>query len=310
VTLSELPPGDDAGLVTWLGGRVAALTEAPDLETLAQASIREVRAVVDAEYIAFYLSDPGSEQLRMFAQHGFTPEEREEAERTAHERHPGAVVRTRTMLHVPDIQEAPQQSRTDQRRRHEIRSRLFLPLESEGLCIGTLGIASTRPHHFSPLHIASLEFLCRFVGIMHRNLWRLGALEQRVHEVHRQQEELRELSAPISELDAGILLLPVIGRVDAARGDELTERLLQAAASRRARVVLLDLTGLAGDDGGALVFLERVGKALALLGVACLFSGVSPSVARGAAEAGVELGQGRCHGSLTRALQAARRLGS
>jgi rsbT co-antagonist protein RsbR len=145
---------------------------------------------------------------------------------------------------------------------------------------------------------------------MHRNLWRLGALEQRVREVDRQQEELRELSAPISELDAGILLLPVIGRVDAARGDELTERLLQAAASRRARVVLLDLTGLAGDDGGALVFLERIGKALALLGVACLFSGVSPSVARGAAEAGVELGQGRCHGSLTGALRAARRLGS
>jgi hypothetical protein len=78
VTLSELPPGDDAGLVAWLGGRVAALTEASDLETLAQASIREVRAVIDAEYIAFYLSDPGSEQLRMFAQHGFTPEEEAE----------------------------------------------------------------------------------------------------------------------------------------------------------------------------------------------------------------------------------------
>src|ERR1700759_4215756 len=130
------PPGDIAAFLSWLSTHLAALTEAADLATLADLAISQARSIIDATYISLYLSDPGSEQLRMFAQYGFTPEERQEAERTAHARHPGAVVRSRKMLYVEDVQEDPKQSLTDQRRRHKIRSRLFLPLESEGLCIG------------------------------------------------------------------------------------------------------------------------------------------------------------------------------
>src|SRR5262249_36782701 len=159
MTPGNRPPDDIAAFLSWLGTRVAALTEAADLTTLADLAISQAQSIIDAEYISFYVSDPGSEQLRMFAQSGFTPEERLEAERTAHARHPGIVVRSRKMLHVEDVQEDAKQSLTDQRRRHQIRSRLFLPLESEGLCIGTFGVASIHPYHFSPLHIAALDFL-------------------------------------------------------------------------------------------------------------------------------------------------------
>lgn len=306
MTLAELPPGDSAALVSWLGKRAALLTEARDLRELAALSISEVRRVIDGEYIAFFVSNPGSDRLYMFAQHGFLPEEAEEAERTAHERHPGLVVRSRQMLHVPDVEKSPNQSRTDAKRRHKIRSRLFLPIESEGGCIGTLGIASVLPEHFSPLHIASLDFLCRFVGVVHRNLWRLEALELQLNEIRKQQEELHALSAPITEVMKGILVVPVIGRLDAERAERITSRILEEATQRRARAVLLDLTGLASDDSGAFVFLEQSSKALSLVGVRCLLSGLSPQIARGAAEAQVTFGAGQVFGSMSQALLALR----
>jgi anti-anti-sigma regulatory factor/putative methionine-R-sulfoxide reductase with GAF domain len=284
------------------------LTGARSLNELAALAVAEVRQIRDAEYICFYLQDPGGERLRMFAQHGFTPEEQEEAERTAHERHPGQVVRTRRVLHVADVQSDPQASLSDRKRRHEIRSRLFLPIESEGQCIGTMGMGSVHPHHFSPHQVALLGVLCHLIGVMHRNLWRLEALEQRVAEVRRQQQELEDLSAPIAELGKGVLVVPIIGWMTPERVDRLTEKLLVGARERRARAVLLDLTGLAGEDGGALPLLTRIGASLRLLGVRCLLCGLSPRLAWRAAEQQVELGV--VFSSLGQALQAAQGLTS
>jgi GAF domain-containing protein len=291
-----------------LGERVASLTSARSLGELAALAVAEVRQIRNAEYISFYLQDPGGERLRMFAQHGFTPEEQEEAERTAHERHPGQVVRTRQVLHVADVQSDPQASLSDRKRRHEIRSRLFLPIESEGRCIGTMGMASVHPHHFSHHQVALLGVLCHLIGVMHQNLWRLEALEQRVAEVRRQQQELEDLSAPIAELGTGVLVVPIIGRMAPERVDRLTEKLLVEARARRARAVLLDLTGLAGEDGGALPLLARIGASLRLLGVRCLLCGFSPRLAWRAAEQQVELGV--VFPSLGQALQAAQGLTS
>ncbi|RYE90430.1 MAG: GAF domain-containing protein [Myxococcales bacterium] len=289
-------------LIAWLEQVTAPITDARDLSSLAAALTAQVQVLVEAEYIAFYLLDPGSERLILFAQSGFTPDEAAEAERTAYDRHPGHVVRTHEPLHIPDVEADESHRSSAQGRRHAIRSRLFLPIDGEGQCVGTLGVASARPHQFSPLVRASLAFLCRVTGVVYRNLWRMEALGTQLAQIQRQHGQLIELSAPIVEVRPGVLVLPLIGSFDEERAAELTERLLRAVVDRRARAVVLDLTGLSVDSPGALTHLDGVIRALGLIGARALLSGISPTVAMAALTSGVSLPPDATSGSLHQAL--------
>src|SRR5438046_3004991 len=58
-----------------------------------------------------------------------------------------------------------------------------------------------------------------------------------------QQQAIRELSAPILELQDGLLIVTLVGTIDAIRARALTEQLLPAIGAKRARVVVVDVTG-------------------------------------------------------------------
>ncbi len=288
-----LRPDEAAAAGPALIGQLEELTgplvDARDLPALATVLTAQVRHLVEADYIAFYLLDPGSERLKLFAQHGFSADEALEAERTASDRHPGRVVRDRQPLHIPDVEADVDQRSVSHGRRHVIRSRLFLPIEGEGHCVGTLGVASSRPHHFTPFVRASLAFLCRIAGVVYRNLWRMEALSHQLEHTRRQQLQLTQLSAPIVEVRPGVLVLPLIGHLDETRATELTERLLQAVVDRRARAVVLDLTGLSVEDPTALTRIDAVLRSLSLIGARAMLSGMSPAVAMAAVSSGVDL---------------------
>ena len=56
---------------------------------------------------------------------------------------------------------------------------------------------------------------------------------------------MRELSTPVLQLRERLLILPIIGVLDSARARQLTEQLLGAIQEKRARVVVIDITGVA-----------------------------------------------------------------
>lgn len=98
--------------------------------------------------------------------------------------------------------------------------------------------------------------------------------------VDHQRREILALSAPLLEIGEGALALPLIGVFDAERSQEVAARLLPAIGARQARVVILDLTGVAALDAAAAEQLTRLVRAVRLLGASPILSGVGAALAR------------------------------
>lgn len=108
--------------------------------------------------------------------------------------------------------------------------------------------------------------------------------------ISAQQEAIREISTPVLQIREGMLILPIIGVVDTHRARQLTEELLQAIRRKRARVVVMDITGLpAVDSKVANHFLQTV-EAARLMGARVIISGVSPEIAQTLVTIGANLG--------------------
>ena len=91
---------------------------------------------------------------------------------------------------------------------------------------------------------------------------------------------IRKLSSPIIPIHVGILVLPLIGPIDAARRELVTEALLAAIAREHAFGVLLDITGVPAIDAGVAAWLVRLAQASRLLGAEVVLVGMSPEIAQ------------------------------
>src|SRR5256885_7831451 len=76
----------------------------------------------------------------------------------------------------------------------------------------------------------------------------VGFVQERERIIRQQQEAIRELSTPVLQVRERLLILPIIGVIDPQRARQLTEQLLRAIRTNRAKVVLIDITGVAAMD--------------------------------------------------------------
>ena len=116
-----------------------------------------------------------------------------------------------------------------------------------------------------------------------------------VHErerlIRHQQEAIRSLSTPVLQLRERLLLLPIIGVIDTFRARLITDNLLKAIRSSRARMVVMDITGVPSiDSTGANHILQTV-TAARLMGTEVIVTGGSAEVAQSLIALGVEVGR-------------------
>jgi anti-anti-sigma regulatory factor len=108
-----------------------------------------------------------------------------------------------------------------------------------------------------------------------------------------QQKELLDLVAtletPAVPLADGVLFAPIVGHIDTRRAEALTTRLLQEASAQRARLVVLDITGVTIVDTAVAKALLNTTRALQLLGCQVIVSGISASVAITLTQLGIQL---------------------
>ena len=126
--------------------------------------------------------------------------------------------------------------------------------------------------------------------------------------IRQQQEAIRELSTPVLQVRERLLILPIIGVIDPQRARQLTEQLLRGIRTNRAKVVVIDITGVAAMDVTVANHLVQTVEASRLLGATVIVTGLSPEIAQTLVTIGVDLGKMNTVGDLQGGIEQAERL--
>ncbi len=106
--------------------------------------------------------------------------------------------------------------------------------------------------------------------------------------IQAQQNALHELSTPIIPIMEGILVMPLIGSIDTGRAREVTRALLAGITQHRAKIVILDITGVSVIDSGVADHLNKTIQAARLKGTHAIITGISDAVAETVVDLGID----------------------
>jgi rsbT co-antagonist protein RsbR len=200
----------------------------------------------------------------------------------------------------------------DLERAHDLAPLAAIPGLRSAVCLGLttsnrtallLG-AHPQPAAFSPRHTALARSFAQVAApvldsfaaredAQHRHLAEARAkslelknvaLREQLDTIVRQQAQIQRLSAPILSVWQGVVMVPIVGTMDDDQIDGLSERLLKAVCDQRARVAILDLTGLDAVDAATVERLRAIIRAVRLLGARCYITGIRPALAVALAE--------------------------
>jgi rsbT co-antagonist protein RsbR len=136
----------------------------------------------------------------------------------------------------------------------------------------------------------------------------VGFVQERERVIREQQEAIRELSTPVLPVRERLLILPIIGVIDPLRARQLTEQLLRGIRTNRAKVVVMDITGVPTIDSAVANHLVQTVEAARLLGANVIVTGLSPEIAQTLVNIGVDLGKMNTVGDLQGGIEEAERL--
>ena len=105
-----------------------------------------------------------------------------------------------------------------------------------------------------------------------------------------QAAAMLELSTPVVRLWDGIIAVPLVGTLDSARTQLVTEKLLETLVATGAEHAVLDITGVPTVDTEVAQHLLKTVNAARLLGAECIICGIRPQVAQTIVSLGIEFG--------------------
>jgi rsbT co-antagonist protein RsbR len=128
--------------------------------------------------------------------------------------------------------------------------------------------------------------------------------------IAQQRATISELQTPVIQVWEGILALPIVGTVDTARAQDMTEALLERIVATGSEIVLLDITGVPVVDTAVARHLLETVAAARLLGADVLIVGLSSRTAMTLVQLGIDLSHVTTRATLAKGLEFAfRRLG-
>jgi rsbT co-antagonist protein RsbR len=122
-----------------------------------------------------------------------------------------------------------------------------------------------------------------------------------------QQSALRELSTPLIPITDSVVVMPLIGQMDDSRSQQVMETLLHGITVQRARIAILDITGVPEVDSQTARALVQVAQAAQLLGAQIILTGIRPDVAHSLVSLQIELPNIATHSSLQEGISSATR---
>jgi rsbT co-antagonist protein RsbR len=133
-------------------------------------------------------------------------------------------------------------------------------------------------------------------------------INARERTIREQREAIQELPTPVLPFREGMLLVPIIGLIDSVRARLLTEQLLGAIRDTRAKVVVIDITGVQAVDSKVANHMIQTVEAARLMGATAILAGVSPQIAQTMVTLGIDLGRMTTVGDLQSGIERAEAL--
>lgn len=116
-------------------------------------------------------------------------------------------------------------------------------------------------------------------------------IEQQYAEQKQLLDLVSVLETPVITIGEGVLLAPVVGRLDSRRAEQLTQRLLNAVHTHRANAVIIDIAGVPTVDTMVAQLLIRTAQSLRLLGSRVVLTGITAETAMTLSHLGVSLNE-------------------
>ena len=133
-------------------------------------------------------------------------------------------------------------------------------------------------------------------------------LERKLKEVEQYRATMAAIGTPIIQVWQDVVVLPVIGAVDARRSEQLMETLVRKVEEDEIRCVLVDLTGVDTVDTQTADHFVKMARAVSLVGARCLITGIRSDVAQTLTRMGIELEGLRTLRNLKQGLQESLRI--
>jgi rsbT co-antagonist protein RsbR len=177
----------------------------------------------------------------------------------------------------------------------------FIAPESHELVLGLMRTESEEPYEALGIRKDGSRLPVEACGRMIRRggrTLRVGAIldisqhkraEQALREALRQREIIAELSTPLLPILQEVVLLPLIGQIDAERAGQMVETLMEGVMAHRATIAILDITGVPGVDTQVASSILKAARSVELLGAELILTGVRAEVARTFVQLGMDL---------------------
>ena len=133
-------------------------------------------------------------------------------------------------------------------------------------------------------------------------------VQERERIIRQKQEAIRELSTTVLQVREQLLILPIIGILDSQRARQVTEQLLRAIRANRAKVVVIDITGVPTIDSTVANHLVQTVDASGLMGASVIITGLSSEIALTLVTIGLDLSKMNAVGDLQGGIEEAERL--
>jgi rsbT co-antagonist protein RsbR len=132
-------------------------------------------------------------------------------------------------------------------------------------------------------------------------------VQERERVIRQQQVAIRELSTPVLKVRDQLVILPIIGALDAGRARQLTEQLLHGIRENRAKIVVIDITGVPEIDVDVANHMVQAVRASGLMGARVIITGLSAEIAQTLVNLGVDLSMMQSVGDLQGGIEEAER---
>jgi rsbT co-antagonist protein RsbR len=106
--------------------------------------------------------------------------------------------------------------------------------------------------------------------------------------IEAQQHAIAELSTPVIPIMNNVIVMPLVGSIDSLRARDVTRTLLAGINQHRAKIVILDVTGVGLMDTGVVNHLNKTIQAARLKGARTIVTGLSDSVAEAIVDLGID----------------------